>query len=139
MLQLHIDSDYSAYGPELRYAKGSWDWRIYTMQYQYSKDPTRFNIPLVIKLLGSRFTNLASNINDRLTGADCNYQFSHVRPGFSYQHAVSAVDQTTTDVYTAIVNFDLPHNLSLELEAGTAIIENSNDTNFALVALGYDF
>ncbi len=139
MLQLHVDTDDLAYGPEFRYFNNPWDWRLYAMQYRYSKDPTRFNTARAARLLGGRINSLTNSINDWLAGTELNYQFSAVRTGVRYQHAVSAVNQLTTDVYSVVVNFDLPHNLSLELEAGTSTPENSSDINFAVVALGFNF
>ena len=139
MLQRHIDTDDYAYGPELRYFRNSWDWRIYAMQYRYSKDPSRFDTPRAIRLLGSRLTNISSNLNDWRVGTEVHYQFSAVRTGLTYQHVVSAVNQLTAEVYSVVTIFDLPQNLSLELEAGSSTLENNNSIHFALIALGLSF
>lgn len=135
--QYTIEEESFGYGPEVDYYGSAWSWELFGYKYDYQGDPSRLSSVLALRILGGRTVTLAGDLNDWLAGTELHYQFSQVRIGATWTHAVSAITETYVEIYSAVLYTELGQNIGVELEYGISKPEIGEQSEFGVVRLGF--
>jgi hypothetical protein len=99
------------------YGMQNWQYSLAYDTYDYSINPRLLSIPFFVAQISSKALLVTSGLRDEVFAADITYLFPESDLTFTYARSTSAIDQTSSDIYSLAFDFYryLPYKFGIEI------------------------